>query len=169
MIEVKVKDADLQRAAEAGMDEFIAVFKEAILTAIGGELNDETIGLLNSDQVTLLGYLAMRDEVMEGGFVQLIHNGLGEFVYLNPFAKALRNWGLQDLYRLVNKSHSLFKLHREAIEQDCTQEEFDALYEQFSEFDDFDDAFVEGEEGFTSMVAHYVDEHIENFATIEHE
>ncbi len=169
MIEVKVKDADLQQAAEKGMDEFIDVFKEAILKAIGGELNDETIGLLNADQVTLLGYISMRDEVMDGGFIQLIHNGLGGFVYLNPFDKALRNWGLQNLYRIVNKSHKLYNLYHEAIEQDCTQEEFDALYEKYSEFDDFDDAFVEGEEGFTSQVAHYVDEHIENFATIEHE
>ena len=35
--------------------------------------------------------------------------------------------------------------------------------------DDFDDAFVEGEEGFTSLVAQYIDEHIENFATIVNE
>ncbi|MBM6992686.1 MAG: DMP19 family protein [Prevotella sp.] len=169
MIDVKVKDVDLQRAAEEGMDEFIDVFKEAILKAVGGELNAETMPQLNADQVTLLGYVSLRDEVMNGGFIQLIHNGLGAFVYKNPFDKALRNWGLHDLYKLVNKSHRLYNLYHEEIEKDCTQEEFDALYEKYSEFDDFDDAFVEGEEGFTSQVAHYVDEHIENFATIVNE
>lgn len=169
MIEVKVKDSDLQRAAEEGMDEFVAVFTNAILTAIGGELNADNMGQLNADQITLLGYVSLRDEVMDGGFVQLIHNGLGGFIYMNPFDKAVREWGMQELYRIINKSHRLYKLHHDEIEQDCTQEEFDALYEKFPDFDDFDDAFVEGEEGFTSQVAHYVDEHIENFATITHE
>lgn len=167
MIEVKVKDAALQQAAGKDMDAFLKVFTDAIHEAIGGELNADNMQELNADQVTLLGYVAMRDEVMEGGFVQLIHNGLGTFVYQNPFDKALRNWGLRDLYHIINKSHRYYNLYHEDIERDCTQEEFDALYEKYSEFDDFDDAFVEGEEGFTSMVAHYVDEHIEQFATVE--
>jgi hypothetical protein len=169
MVEVQIKDADLQRAAEEGMDEFIKVFTDAIHQAIGGELSADNMGELNADQITLLGYVALRDEVMDGGFVQLIHNGLGPFVFRNPLDKALRNWGLQPLYKIINKCHRVYNMHHEEIEKDCTQEEFDALYERFPEFDDFDDAFVEGEEEFTAAVAHYVDEHIENFATIVNE
>ena len=169
MVEVQVKDADLQRAAEEGMDEFIKVFTDAIHQAIGGELSADNMGELNADQITLLGYVALRDEVMDGGFVQLIHNGLGPFVFRNPLDKALRNWGLQALYKIINKCHRAYTVHHEEIEKDYTQEEFDALYERFPEFDDFDDAFVEGEEEFTAAVAHYVDEHIENFATIVNE
>lgn len=167
MKEVIVKDADLQKAASEGMDQFIQVFTDAIHAAIGGELTAENIGELNSDQVTLLGYVYLRDEVMDGGFIQLIHNGLGAFIFLNPFDKAVRAWGMQDLYRIINKCHRYYNLHHEQIERECTDEEFMALYDQLPEFDDFDDAFVEGEEGFTSQVAHYVDEHIEQFATIE--
>ncbi len=166
MKEIKVKDVDLQRAAAEGMDEFLKVFTDAIYAAIGGELTAENMSELNSDQITLLGYVMLRDEVMDGGFVQLIHNGLGGFIYLNPFDKAMRNWGIADLYRIINKSHALYKKNRELIEADCTDDEFQALYEQCPEFDDFDDAFVEGEDGFTRAVAHYVDENIERFATV---
>ena len=42
-----------------------------------------------------------------------------------------------------------------------------ALFEQFEEFDEMDDAFVENEEDWTNMVAVYIDDHIGNFATIE--
>ena len=41
-----------------------------------------------------------------------------------------------------------------------------ALFERFPQFDDYDDMFVENEEEYTSQVAHYIDEHIEKFATI---
>lgn len=72
-------------------------------------------------------------------------------------------------HRLIRKSHPLYSKYHEAIERDCTDDEFMALFEQFAEFDDFDDAFIENEEMFTSKIAHYIDEHIENFATIENE
>ena len=42
-----------------------------------------------------------------------------------------------------------------------------ALFEQLPEFDDLDDTFIENEEEWTAAIARYVDEHIENFATIE--
>ena len=166
---VTVKDSVLRQAAEAGMDEFIKVFTDAIYDFIGGELNADNMGMLNSDQITLLAYVILRDNVMDGGFVELIHNGYGEFIFLNPFGKAVREWGLQDLYKIVRKCHRYYVIHHESLEKDCTQEEFDALYEQFPVFDDFDAAFVESEENFTSVVAHYVDEHIDNFATIVNE
>lgn len=169
MKEVKISDSKLKAAAQEGMDAFIKVFTDAIYEAIGGTLNAEVMQDLNSDQITLLAYVILRDSVMDGGFVELIHNGYGPFIFRNPFDKAMRNWGLHDLYRIINKCHKLFNIHQEALQKDCTQEEFDALYEQYPEFDDYDDAFVENEEQFTAMVASYVDNHIENFCTITNE
>ena len=103
---------------------------------------------------------------MDGGFVQLIHNGYGPFIFLNPFAKAIKEWGLRDLCKMLRSVHPLFKKHREELEKDCTDEEFMALFEKYPEFDDFDDEFVENEERFTAMVAEYIDNNIAKFATI---
>ena len=167
MTEIKIKDAVLQQAAGAGMDEFVKVFVDAICDGIGGELTAETMGRLDSDQVTLLAWDILHEEMMDGGMIQLIHNGYGPFIWKNPTDKAFRNWGLQDLYRLINKSHALYRLHHEVIERDMSDEEFMSLYERFPEFDDFDDVFVENEEEWTARIAYYIDEHIENFAKIE--
>lgn len=169
MIDIVIKDSDLRKAAEAGMDEFVGIFVQTIKDAIGGELTAEAMQQLNSDQITLLGYDILHEEVMDGGFIQLIHNGYGGFIYKNPFAKALREWGLRDLYRIINKSHSYYNMYHERIEQECTDEEFMALFEAMPQFDDCDDAFVEGEEQFTAMVAAYIDDHIEDFAKIDKE
>ncbi len=149
------------------MDAFVGAFVEAIRTATGGELTAETMAELNSDQITLLAWDMLHEEVMDGGFVQLIHNGLGEFFFKNPFAKALKQWGLRDLSKLIYDAHTLWLKHREVIEKECTDEEFMALFEQFPEFDDLDDAFVENEEQWTDDIAHYIDDHLEKFATIK--
>lgn len=166
MIHVEVKDIDLQNAASKGMDEFIQVFVDGIYSAIGGELTQESIVELNSDQVTLLAYIILRDEVMDGGFVQLIHNGYGLFIFKNPFAKALKNWGLKDLSRLIYNVHTLYVKYHDEIEKDCDDDEFMAMFERFPEFDEYDDDFVENEEQWTDEIAHYIDSHIDNFAKI---
>ena len=167
MVEVKIQDARLQQAAEEGMDAFLKVFVDAIMASVGGELTVETMAALNSDQMTLLVWHTLHEEVMDGGFVQLIHNGYGPFVFKNPFAKAVRQWGLRDLSKLVYDAHTLWLKYGEEIERECTDEEFMAMFEQYPEFDDLDDQFVEQEEEWTSELAHYVDEHIDHFAMIE--
>lgn len=167
MIEVKVKDALLQQAAEEGMDAFLRVFIDATRAAIGGELTAETMVELTADQVTLLAWDTLHEEVMDGGFVQLIHNGYGPFIFKNPLAKALKLWGLRDLSKLIYDAHTLWLKHRKEIERDFTDEEFMALFERFPEFDDLDDEFVENEEAWTGAIAHYVDENIERFAKVE--
>lgn len=168
-MEIKIKDALLAQAAQEGMDEFIKVFVDAIHDAIGGELSAETMPKLNADQITLLAYYYLREEVMDGGFIQLIHNGLGGFIFLNPFARAIREWGLLTLSPIINGCHKLYKKYREELEKDYTDEEFMALFEKYPDFDKYDDAFVESEEEFTEAVARYVDDNIEKFATIDYE
>lgn len=167
MLEITIKDADLAKAAMEGMDEFLKVVTDAIYDAIGGELTAETMTQLNSEQITLLAYFILRDAVMDGGFVELIHNGYGPFIYLNPFAKVMRAWGLPELHKIISQTHRLYGKYHEEIEKDCTQEEFDALFERFPEFDDYDDEFVENEEEYTAKIAHYVDENLDNFCRVK--
>ena len=167
MKEVRITDNYLQKTTQEGMDVFLQTVTDGILTAIGGELNEETIQEINAQQITLLAYHILRDEVMDGGFVQLIHNGYGPFIFKNPFDKAIRAWGLADLCSLIRKVHKLYNRFHEEIERECSDEEFMAMFEQMPEFDEFDDRFVENEEEWTAQVARYVDEHIGQFAMIE--
>lgn len=166
MTEVIVKDADLQQAAMEGMDEFLGVFTKAIYDAIGGELTAENMGELNSDQLTLLSWDILHEELMDGGFVQLIYNGYGPFIFKNPFAKVLRQWGLREPSKFIYEAHTLWLKHREEIERELSDEEFMALFEQFPDFETMDDQFIENEEAWTEDIAHYVDDHIERFAKI---
>lgn len=165
-MQVKIQESEIIQAAQGGMDAFVDVFRKHILDSIGGELNAESMQQLTPDQITLLAYVIFRDEVMDGGFIQLIHNGYGPFIFLNPFAKAMRLWGAKDFCNLIYKGRKLFEQYGEEIQQDCSDEEFMALFERYPDFDELDDAFVEMEEEVTETVARYIDEHLEAFAEI---
>ena len=92
MTQVKINDAALQKAALEGMDEFVKVFIDATLEAIGGQLTAQNMAELNSDQITLLAWHFLHEEMMDGGMIQLIHNGFGGFIFRNPTDKASRTW-----------------------------------------------------------------------------
>lgn len=134
------------------MDAFLHLISDTILEAIGGELNAQTMPELNGEQITLLAYRMLHDEVTDGGFIQLIHNGLGPFIFLNPFAKAMRLWGLKDFSKLLYEGRKFYEAHGAEIQREMSDEDFMALFEQYPEADDFDDTFIENEEDISRAV-----------------
>ena len=163
---ITITDNDLRQAAAEGMDSFISVFTDAYKKEIGGELTADSMPLLTGEQHTLLAYVILRDELMEGGFCQLIQNGYGGYIFGNPFAKAMRLWGVGDLAKLIYAAKKIYDEHRADLERERTDEEFMAMYEQYEAFDDLEDEFLEKEEMFTAQVAEYVDEHLDLFASV---
>ena len=168
-MKINISDTTLQQAAQEGMDAFLGAIIGAMKDKVGQQLTAEAMQVLSPQQITLWGYMILRDELMDGGFVQLIYNGYGPFFFDNPFAKAMRLWGLHDLSKMIYKAKKVYDENKQDLTKERTDEEFMALFEQYPAFDDLDDEFVEEEEDFTSMVAHYVDENIADFVVIEKE
>ena len=133
----------------------------------GGVINADTMPLLNGYQHTLMGYHIFREEVLEGGFVQLIQNGYGPYIFENPFAKAMRLFGAKEFSKLIYEARKIYDAYKADLEKECSEEEFMAMYEQYEAFDDLEEAYMDMEEMVTAQVAEYVDEHLELFAEIE--
>jgi len=163
---IQIKDAVLAAAAKTGMDEFLQVLTDAYLDAIGGELTAENMPLLNGSQHTLLAFHFFTKEMREGGFVQLIQNGYGGYIFSNPFAKAIKQFGALELAKLIYKAKEIYDPNKSKLERDTTDEEFNALYVEFEVFDELEEIYFDIEEKQTSLIAAYVDEHITDFAEI---
>lgn len=167
MTNVVIKDEVLRGAAERGIDDFLKVFTDKYMELVGGVPVAETMTLLNGYQHSLLGYHFFREEVSEGGFIQLIQNGYGPYIFDNPFAKSMRLFGAKDFSKLIYAAKTIYDTHREDLEKETTDEEFMAMYEQYEEFDDLEETYLDIEENVTAIIANYVDEHLDLFAEIE--
>lgn len=165
-MKITISDSALREGAGKGPDVFVGAVVDAISRAVGGELNAQSMERLSVAQLTLWGFSILHEEVMDGGFVQLIHNGYGPFFFRNPFAKVMALWGLDDFSKMLKKAGRLFHKREEVLTRECTDEEFMALFEQNPEFDELDDAFVETEEEIVAKIAEYVDEHLDKFVEI---
>lgn len=166
-MKVTIKDSVLRQAAAEGMDAFLAAVVQAVKQTAGGELTAESMQQLTADQITLWGYDILHKEVMDGGFIQLIYNGYGPFFFDNPFAKAMRLWGLNEFSKVLYKAKNLYDERKDDLTRERTDEEFMALFENNEEFDELDDYFVENEEDITAAVACYVDDHLDSFVEVE--
>lgn len=130
---------------------------------IGGVLTADTMQRLTVNQLTLYAYNIVRREVMQGGFIQLIYNGYGGFIFHNPFSKVVRSWGMDELASLINKAKKWEQRYGRQILRADSDDEFMALYELMPQFDDCDDVFVEQEDTFTAQLADYVTQHLDAF------
>lgn len=163
---IQIKDSALAEAAAKGMDEFLQVFTNAYLDEIGGELTAQNMSLLNGSQHTLLAFHFFTREMSEGGFVQLIQNGYGGYIFSNPFAKAIKQFGAVELSKLIYKAKEIYDPNKAKLERETTDEEFNALYVDFEVFDELEEIYFDIEEKQTATIASYIDEHIADFAEI---
>ena len=164
---IEISDTALRQASAQGTDEFIQVFTKKYKELLNGEPTAQTMQLLTAEQHTLLAYQIFRDEMLVGGFCQLIQNGYGGYIFHNPFARIMRMWGANDFAKLIYAAKKIYDAHREDLERERTDEEFMAMYEQYEAFDKLEESYLDMEEETTILVATYVDEHLELFAKIK--
>ena len=164
MIDNKIKEA-LDKAWAEGPDHYIRVLTDYYLKIVGGELTSETMERLNADQHTLLAYRIMTDEVSEGGFIQLIQNGYGQYVLGGPFPMVMKKiWGFPEFGKFMYEVRKEYNRNRESLERELDEEQFMALYEEQDTMNNFGDDFLDDwEETMTPAIAEYVKENEERF------
>ena len=163
---ISITKQEIEKAGAESAWAFLQVFINKYLDAINGQLTAENMDKLNADQHTLLAFNTFREEVRTGGFVQLIYNGYGGYIFGNPFAKAIRLMGAPELSKLIYKAKDLYDLRKEDLEKEVEEEELCEIYSEFEEFDELDEEYIRIEDDEIFKIAQYVDEHIEAFAEI---
>ncbi len=135
--------------------DYINKTTDSLLERVGGQLTDKNMDKLTLDEHCLLAYRFLRDEAMQGGFIQLIQNGYGPYVLLGPFPMLLKKeWGLKDFSKLIYNAAHEYKAHREQLEADKSDEDFMAQYEQYEKLNDYGDDFLDDwEEEVTPLMA----------------
>lgn len=146
--------------------DFIVWLTDGYLDYLGGQLTAENMDRLNVSQHSLMAYRYLLDEVMEGGFIQLVINGYAPYVLEGPFPMILKKeWGLKDLSKLLYEAKKEYHRHKEELDADMDDDEFMALYEQLEDLNDLGDDFLDDhQETATPLVAEYVMAHAEDFA-----
>lgn len=129
---------------------------------------DEDMACLNDEQHTLLAYCYLDSQVQEGGFVQLIAAGYGEYVFMNPVADSLRRWRIKPTPKILDKAKTLYAkcgAEIERLAEDGTP--LDDIRAKFADFEELDGEYYDVADEDMAAAAEYVRANRDKFAEMK--
>ena len=131
------------------------------------QAGDEEMSGLNDEQHTLTALCYLDSQVQEGGFVQLIASGYGEYIFRNPLADSLRRWKIKAVPKVLDKAKALYEQHGETIGTLADGgADIESLRKQFPDFEEWDGAYYEAAEQDLPLLAEHIRSNWETFAHI---
>ncbi len=163
---IEISEKQMTEASSKSSISLITLITDKYLTAIDNNLSAENMNKLTGYQHALLAYRFFWEEVNHGGFVQLIQNGYGGYIFDNPTAKAWKLFGADKTAKIIYKAKEIFDRNREELERETTDDEFHAMLVDFEVFDALEEDYYAIEKEQTAIIARYVEENRRMFVEI---
>ena len=119
---IQITEKQISDAIKKDPIDYISLYTDAYLAEIDDQWSADNMHKLNGNQHALLAYKYFWEEVNHGGFVQLIQNGYGGYIFDNPTAKAFKLFGAEGTAKLIYKAKEIFDANREELERDTTDD-----------------------------------------------
>lgn len=161
---VKINLSEIEKAKDSLP--YIRVFINAYIGDTKDNDPAEKMSELNGYQNTLLAYHYFCEEITEGGFIQLIQNGYGPYIFHNPFAKVMKIFGAGELAKIIYKAKDIYDKHKEELEKAETTEDFDKIDKQLEKLENLEEAFFDIKSNEEKIIAEYIKTNTNNFAEI---
>ena len=141
---------------------FIEKYHQLISADTTGQIQNE----FNAEQNVLMAYNLFDGQVCNGGFIQLIENGYGPYVFDSPLSEHLRDWGLAKTADLIDQARTFYLPKREILERKKTLAEFAKLYQEHPEFEPLDDEYYKIVDSERELIKEHIQGHLSDFARI---
>lgn len=146
--------------------EFLYTLSAALIDHTAA-IGDAGMVCLNDEQHTIVAYCYLDSQVQEGGFVQLIAAGYGEYIFLNPVADSLRRWRIKPTPKILDQAKVLYEKHGAEIERLAEEEtDLNTLRTQFPDFEELDAAYYDTADEDMAVAVAYVQAHWAKFAEV---
>ncbi|MES2704788.1 MAG: DUF4375 domain-containing protein [Bacteroidota bacterium] len=116
---------------------------------------------LSDGQQLMLTYDYLRTQVLQGGFIQFIHNG---YIGLLPsMIEQFMAIGETEMSQVLDDVLKVFVLNRDLLSKATTVQEFALLYDELKEFEGIDERFYKlNKQAITHMLG-YASAHLDEF------
>ena len=150
-MELSLPQYDGQEAAQ-----FIYTLADAYFAYLEQE-GEAALEQLSDEQHTVMAYVYLDSQVQEGGFVQLIAAGYGEYVFMNPLADSLRRWRIKPTPKIIDQARALYEKNGAAIEALADEgAPLEAIRARFADFEELDGDYYDAADEDLAAAAEYV-------------
>jgi hypothetical protein len=121
---------------------------------------------MTAEQSVLLAYITMDNEVNNGGFIQLIENGFGSYIFDNHLSDYLREWGAADTADILDQARTIYLAKKNILEKEKTLEEFARLYQEHPDFEAIESRYYAIADTQRATIRDYISTHIALFDSL---
>lgn len=122
---------------------------------------------LTDEQHTLMAYVFLDSQVQEGGFLQLIATGYGDYIFANPLADSLRRWKIKPTPKILDQAKTLYQRYGAEIEELAGQGSgLEDIRRRYGIFEELDGEYYEASESDIQAVAEYIENEWPKFANL---
>lgn len=122
---------------------------------------------LTDEQHTLMAYVFLDSQVQEGGFLQLIATGYGDYIFANPLADSLRRWKIKPTPKILDQAKTLYQRYGAEIEELAGQGNgLEDIRRRYGIFEELDGEYYEASESDMQAVAEYIENEWTKFADL---
>ncbi len=147
--------------------DFIFLIVSSYLNYIAKHENQElALSELSDDQHTILAYYYLYVQVENDGFMGLIKNGYGLYIFQTPFEENIKKLGAVQISNIICEAKKIYEKCKD-LTQKMNEEEFLKQLDSFYlEFAPLDDKFYNILHEQTLAVKDYMIRNIEKFAIV---
>lgn len=153
--------------ASTSNEEYVYMLVEAYERLASPDIPLARLNSFTDEAAILLLFSTLKDQVENGGFIQLIQNSYGPAFFDSPFARDIDGWGATQLAGLMEQVKSVYRANKAYLERPRAIPEFSALYKEFQAFEPLEDRFYEIIDSQTAIIRAYVEQHLDQFAIIK--
>lgn len=118
---------------------------------------------LNIFQHAIQALVILEDQVRNGGYIQLIQNKYGAYIFENAWPEVFKYMHAQKLADNINSAKVIYEENKNALEQELSLEEFTKLYDAFPELDKLHTAYVHFIDEELQTIGNFINTHPEYF------
>ena len=142
---------------------YIILFAEKYYALIAADTTGTVQQRMTAEQSVLLAYVTMDNEVNNGGFIQLIENGYGSYIFDNPLSDYLREWGAADTADILDQARTIYLAKKDILEKEKTLEEFARLYQEHPDFEPIESRYYAIADTQRAIIKGYIFNHLALF------
>ena len=103
-------------------------------------------------------------EITTGGFLELIKNGYGSYIFESLFSQTLKKWGLIEMAVQIDKAKKIYFENKAELETLRTAEDVLEMYKRYPDLNTLDNAFFRIMNSEAEKIKTHIEKHIHDFA-----
>ena len=147
-------------------DELISLLIGSYQSILSSDPSGKIQESFTTEQHILMAFDILESQVMSGGFIQLVENGYGPYIFDTPLSDYLRSWGAVDIAAIIDQARVIYLSKKDILERETTLEEIAKLYQQHPEFEPLEKEFTDNITEAKRMIAGHIIGHIDSFAIV---